>query len=64
MPGDDKDKAFWKTVLKLTLGVIALIAFVGLGIYFSIKYNTYAPPESAPRSDWGIVTDSPIHRRR
>jgi hypothetical protein len=62
MPGD-KDKAFWKTVLKLVLGAIALIACVGVGIYFTIKYNTYAPPEAAPKSDWGIVTDSPIHSR-
>jgi hypothetical protein len=61
---DDKDKAFWKTALKLVLGAIALIALVGLSIYFSVKYNTYAPPETAPTSDWGIVTDSPIYRRR
>ena len=61
---DDKDKPLWKTVLKLALGAIALIIFVSVGIYFTIKYNTYAPPESAPTSDWGIVTDSPIHRRR
>ncbi|HEY8908253.1 MAG TPA: hypothetical protein VIM63_19730 [Rhodoferax sp.] len=60
---DDKDKPFWKTVLKLTLGAIALIIFVGVGIYLSAKYNTYAPPETAPAVDWGIVTDSPIHSR-
>lgn len=61
---DDKDKPFWKTALKLVLGAIALIAFVGAGIYFTIKYNTYATPETTPAVDWGIVTDSPIHQRR
>jgi hypothetical protein len=61
---DDKDKEFWKTVLKLALGAIALVTFVGVGLYFSAKYNTYAPPETAPTPDWGIVTDSPIHSRR
>ncbi len=34
---DDKDKPFWKTVLKLVLGAIALIALVGVGIYFTIR---------------------------
>lgn len=61
---DIKDKEFWKTVLKLALGVIALIAFVGLGIYFSAKYNTYSPPKTTPDADWGIAKDSPIHNKR
>ncbi|MDR3369391.1 hypothetical protein [Rhodoferax sp.] len=60
---DDQDKPFWKTLLKLALGAIALILLIGLGIYLSVKYNTYAPPEATPKPDWGIVTDSPIHSR-
>lgn len=59
----DKNKPLWKTMLKWALWTIAVVAFVGVGIYFTIKYNTYATPESAPTSDWGIVTDSPIHSR-
>jgi len=61
---DDNNKEFWKTALKLTLGAIALVAFVGLGIYFSIKYNTYSPPKTTPTADWGIAKDSPIHSNR
>ncbi len=61
---DDKDKEFWKTVLKLALGAIALITFFGVGIYFTAKYNTYAPPDTPPAPDWGIAKDSPIHQRR
>ncbi len=61
---DNNDKEFWKTVLKLALGAIALITFFGLGIYFTAKFNTYAPPDVAPTPDWGISKDSPIPARR
>lgn len=61
---DDKDKALWKTVLKLALGAIALIVFFGLGLYLTAKFNTYAPPTEAPDSNWGISKDSPIPSRR
>jgi len=61
---DDKDKAFWITVLKLALGAIALLVFFGVGLYFTAKFDSYAPPEVAPTPDWGISKDSPIPSRR
>lgn len=61
---DNKDKAFWKTVLKLALGALVLIIFFGAGLYFTAKYNTYAPPSVSPAPDWGISKDSPIPSRR
>lgn len=61
---DDKDPKFWITVLKLVIGAIALIAFFGLGLYFTAKYNTYAPEGPPPDSSWGISNDSPIRNKR
>lgn len=61
---NDKDKKFWLLVLKLALGAIALIAFFGIGLYYTAKYNTYAPPDTPPASDWGIAKDSPIRNKR
>ena len=61
---DDKDKAFWKTVLKLALGAIALIVFFGVGLYFTAKFQSYAPPSTSPAPDWGISKDSPIPGKR
>jgi hypothetical protein len=61
---DNKDKAFWKTVLKLALGAIALILFFGLGLYFTAKFDSYAPPDTPSAPDWGISKDSPIFQRR
>ncbi|MBB1075727.1 hypothetical protein HUU62_15050 [Rhodoferax sp. 4810] len=61
---DNKDKEFWKTAIKLALGAIALIVFFGVGLYFTAKYNTYAPPDTPAVPDWGISKDSPIPSRR
>lgn len=61
---NDKDKKFWLLVLKLALGAIALIGFFGVGLYYTAKYNTYAPPDSPAAPDWGIAKDSPIRNKR
>lgn len=61
---DDKEPKFWITVLKLVLGAIALIAFFGLGLYFTAKYNTYTPEGVPPDGSWGISNDSPIRKHR
>jgi len=61
---DNKDKEFWKTVIKLVLGALALIIFFGGGLYFTAMFNTYAPPSESSAPDWGISKDSPIPSRR
>lgn len=61
---DKFDKKFWLLVVKLVIGAIILITLVGLGLYYSAKYNTYAPPDTPPAPDWGIAKDSPIRNKR
>ncbi|OQW86419.1 MAG: hypothetical protein BWK72_17560 [Rhodoferax ferrireducens] len=60
----DHDKPFWKTALKLALGAIAVIVFFGVGLYYTAKYNTYAPPDVPAVPDWGISKDHPIPSQR
>ncbi|GAB4213127.1 MAG: hypothetical protein Fur007_06730 [Rhodoferax sp.] len=61
---NEKDKQLLITALKLALGVIVFLVLVGLGLYYTAKFQTYAPPERAPTPDWGIATDSPIRSNR
>lgn len=61
---DKFDKKFWLLVLKLVIGAIALIALVGMGLYYSAKYHSFAPPNTPSSSDWGIAKDSPIRNKR
>jgi len=61
---DKFDKKFWLLVLKLVIGAIALITLVGMGLYYSAKYDTYAPPSKSSAPDWGIAKDSPIRNKR
>ena len=60
-----KEPKFWVTLVKLVLWAAALIILIGLGLYFSAKYSTYAPPSpdySGPQ--WGISKDSPVRSSR
>lgn len=61
---DKYDKKFWLLVLKLLVGAIVLISLFGIGLYYSAKFNTYAPPDTPAAPDWGISKDSPIRNRR
>ena len=61
---DKYDKKFCLLVLKLVIGAIVLMTLIGLGLYYSAKYNTYAPPDKSAAPDWGISKDSPIRNRR
>lgn len=61
---DDKEKKLWVTALKLAIGAVVLIVLIGLGLYFTAKYNTYAPEAPVPDKSWGIGKDSPIFPRR
>lgn len=57
---DDKEPPLWVTVVKLVIGAVILIGLIGLGLYYTAKYNTYAPPTAPPDRSWGISKDSPI----
>ena len=61
---DKKDPKLCVTVLKLVVGAIVFIFLVGLGLYYSAEFSTYAPPKSTPGPDWGIFTDSPVRSNR
>lgn len=64
MDDDDKEPALWVTVLKLVVAAVVLIVLVGLGLYYTAKFNTYEPEGAAPDTSWGISKDSPIHKKR
>jgi hypothetical protein len=61
---DNKEPKLWVTVVKLVIGAIVLIAVVGLALYYTAKFNTYAPAEAPPDQSWGITKDSPIRSNR
>ena len=61
----EKEPRLWVTVVKLVFWTAVFIFLVGLGLYFSAEYSTYAPPSpdfSGPQ--WGISKDSPIRSNR
>lgn len=59
-----KDKKFWMTLIKLVIGAVVAITLIGLGLYYTAKFNTYEAPSSGPSTDWGITKDSPIRGNR
>jgi hypothetical protein len=61
---EDEEPKLWVTVLKLVAGAIVLIVLVGLGLYYTAKFDTYKPAEEPPDTSWGITKDSPIHKKR
>jgi hypothetical protein len=64
MNDDDKEPELWVRVLKLVVVLIVLIVLVGLGLYYTSKFNTYDPKGAAPDDSWGISKDSPIYPKR
>jgi hypothetical protein len=61
---EDEEPKFWVTVLKLVAGAIVMLILVGLGLYYTAKFNTYEPEASPPDTSWGITKDSPIRNKR
>ncbi|MDD5029933.1 MAG: hypothetical protein PHH58_10605 [Rhodoferax sp.] len=61
---DKKDRKFWWTLAKLVLWAVVLLVLIGLGLYYTAKFNTYQPPGSQNSIDWGISRDSPLRNRR
>lgn len=61
---DDKKPELWVTVLKVVVAVVVLIVLVGLGLYYTAKFDTYDPGSYAPDTSWGISKDSPIYPKR
>jgi hypothetical protein len=60
----EKEPKLWVTVLKLVIGAIIFIGVVGVGLYYTAEFDTYAPPDKSAAPDWGIATDSPIRNKR
>jgi len=54
----------WVKVLKWALGIIVAVALVGLGLYYTAKFDTYRPGTGQSGYDWGISKDSPIRSNR
>lgn len=61
---NEKEPKLWMTVLKLFIGAVIFITLVGLGLYYTAKYNTYDPGVPASDHSWGISKDSPIPSNR
>ena len=61
---DDKEPKLWVIVLKLVVGAVIFAALIGLGLYYTAKYNTYDPGSSKSDGLWGITKDSPIPSNR
>ncbi len=61
---EKKEPKLWVTVLKLVLGAVVFIALIGLGLYYTAKFNTYSPGVEEPTNSWGITKDSPIRSNR
>lgn len=61
---DDKEPELWVTVVKLVVVVVVLIVLIGLGLYYTARFNTYEPDGPAPDTSWGISKDSPIYKKR
>ncbi len=60
----EKEPKLWVTVVKIVFWTIVFITLVGLGLYYSAKFNTYAPPAVDTSPQWGISKDSPIRSNR
>lgn len=60
----EKEPKFWVTVVKIVFWSVVFIVLVGLGLYYSAKFSTYAPPSAPPGLQWGISKDSPIRSNR
>jgi hypothetical protein len=60
----EKEPKLWVTVLKLSIGAIIFIIAVGLGLYYSAEFKTYAPPTDPPVDSWGVTKDSPLKKHR
>ena len=62
-PDDDEPK-IWVTLLKLAVGAIVIIGGTGLALWYVNEEQTSAgrDPATSAKTDWGISTDSPIHR--
>ncbi len=60
----EKEPKFWVTVVKIVIWTIIFIVLVGLGLYYTAKFSTYAPPSDPSGPQWGITKDSPIRSQR
>lgn len=59
---DDEPKV-WVTVLKLVVGLVAIVGGVGLALWYAKDLDNGAPKTPAGDS-WGISHDSPVRMKR
>lgn len=57
-----KEPKLWVTVLKLIIGLIAIVWGTGAVLQWASKFDTELP--KANSTDWGISRDSPIPSKR
>jgi flagellar basal body-associated protein FliL len=60
---DDEPKV-WVTVIKLIVVAVVIIGGTGLALWYVGEEQAKAgrDPATSGKLDWGISTDSPIHR--
>jgi hypothetical protein len=60
-----QEPKLWVTVLKLFLGLVAIVGGVAVALWLALKVeqNTYKPGVSNEQS-WGIVNDSPLRKKQ
>ncbi len=63
MNDEDKPKK-WVTIVKLVVWSILVVVLVGLGLYYSAEFKTYAPEAQPVDNSWGLAKDSPIRSKR
>ena len=63
MDNKDDEPKLWVTVLLLILGALVLVGLVGLALWYAERSDT-TEPIAVPDKSWGIVGDSPIHKRK
>lgn len=63
MDNDEDEPKLWVTVVLLILGALVLVGLVGLALWYAERKETTAPI-AAPDKSWGIVGDSPVHKRK
>lgn len=59
----NKESRLWVTVLALVAGALAIIALVGLMLWYAGESGADSPTTPSP-NPWGIARDSPIRDKR
>lgn len=62
---NNEDPPLWRTVLKLFVGLVAIVGSVGIALWLALQEEEKnGPPPVSVEKSWGIVSDSPIRKRQ